>query len=276
MLRCEGVSFRYEGAKADALHDVSLTLAPGQVLGVAGLSGSGKSTLMRCLAGLERLRSGTLDADGNVFGDTEESRQSYRLLVGMAQQLPERQLFARTVRDDVAFGPQNLGLGETETNERVTWALGAVGLDVERFGTRSPFSLSGGEARRVALAGVLASRPRYLLLDEPTAGLDPLEGGRLLGLLRELAEEGFGVMVVSHDVDALARTSSEVALMADGTVTSVGPVAEVLGDSQRVRACGLLPPAEVEIAERLRLRGIDVPTGTLTARQIAEALGVRI
>lgn len=275
MLRCGALSFRYGGAGTDALRDVSLDLHPGQVLGIAGCSGSGKSTLLRCLAGLERPRAGSLEADGAAFGDAEEFRSAYRARVGLAQQLPERQLFASTVGEDVAFGPRNLGVEEPELSERVAWALGAVGLEADLVGGRSPFSLSGGEARRVAIAGVLALRPRYLLLDEPTAGLDPREADRLLNLVGRLAEDGLGIAIVSHDLDALARTCSRTALMRDGTLVLVGATPEVLGDAAVLRSCGLLPPVGAELAERLRLRGIDVPPDVLSAAGIARALGVR-
>lgn len=273
MLRCEGLAYRYEGAAEDVLRDVSMEVVPGQVVGLAGCSGSGKSTLLRCLAGLLVPREGTLEADGRAFVGTAEERRAYRLRVAMAEQLPERQLFARTVREDVAFGPRNLGLDEGEVSARVDWALSAVGLEAGRFGRRNPFSLSGGEARRAALAGVLALRPRYLLLDEPTAGLDPWEGERLLALLRWLVADGrMGVVLVSHDMDALARVCMEIVLVARGTVACSGPVGSVLGDAGRMRGCGLMPPIAVELAERLRGRGVDVPSGALAATAIAEAV----
>lgn len=274
MLCCEAMTFRYEGGEADAVQEVTVEVVPGEVLGIAGRSGCGKSTLLRCLAGQLVPQAGTLEADGERFGVSAASRRAYRRRIGLAFQLPERQLFAETVLEDVAFGPRNLGLEGSEAEGRARWALEAVGLDPERFGGRSPFSLSGGEARRAAIAGVIALRPSYLLLDEPTAGLDPREGERLLGLLTNLTRRGMGIAFVSHDVDAIARVCTRVVLMREGRVVRGGPTAKVLGDGPTMRSCGLLPPVEVELAEGLRKRGLAIPDDALTARQIAEALGV--
>lgn len=284
MLRCRGLSFGYPdaGGKGEGegkgkaagfvLRDISLAVEPGEVLGIAGCSGSGKSTLLGCLAGELEPSSGAVEADGIVPGGEAANRRAFRQLVGMVHQLPEEQLFARTVAEDVAFGPRNLGLDPDEVDACVSWALGSVGLDPGAFGERNPFTLSGGEARRVAIAGILALRPRYLLLDEPTAGLDPRERDRLLELLVSLSREGLGIVFVSHDISALARCCSKVALLRDGQVVSSGGTADVLGDVRAVHAAGLVPTAEVELAERLRARGITLPAGITDAARLAEAL----
>lgn len=216
-------------------------------------------------------RSATASNTSTARKENIASR-SYRERVGLVPQLPEEQLFARTVREEVAFGPHNLGLEEGEADHRTTWALESVGLDPAQFGDRNPFTLSGGEARRVAIANILALRPRYLLLDEPTAGLDPREAKRLLSLLAQLAQQGLGVVVVSHDLDALTSCCARAVLLRQGTVRDNGTARKVLGDASAVRTAGLKPATAVELAERLRRRGIDIPAGTITAAEIAAAL----
>lgn len=275
MLSCENMAYAYGGPGGGfSLADVTLALAPGEVLGVAGRSGTGKSTLLACLAGELLPASGVVEADGVRLSAAPAARRDFRRLVGLVHQAPEGQLFARTVDEDVAFGPRNLGLSDSEVEVRVAWALDAVGLDRAVVGGRSPFSLSGGERRRVAIAGALALRPRYLLLDEPTAGLDPAARDRLLALVGRLAKEGMGVALVSHDVDALTRGCTTAALVAGGRVVASGPVRDVLGDARVVRAAGLEPAVEVELAERLRERGVPVPAGATTAAEIADAVRV--
>lgn len=259
MLRCRNVSVTYPGADAPSLKDVSLGVQAGDALGVAGCSGAGKSTLLGCMSGWIIPNAGSVEADGVSLDASADGRRAFRKLVGCVHQLPEEQLFARTVSEDVAFGPRNLGLTDDQVDERVAWALEAVGLDVEGFGERNPFALSGGEARRVAIAGILALQPRYLLLDEPTAGLDPRERRRLLRFIAQLADEGMGVVIVSHDIEALAQHCSRALLLADGRVISSGDARLVLGDANRLRAAGLVPPARVELANRLRRRGLSVP-----------------
>lgn len=264
-----------------ALSGVTLNIVPGEVTGVAGCSGSGKSTLLRCLAGLLAPTSGSCSVDGVSFGDDTDPAQSrqpavapriYRERVGLVSQLPEEQLFARTVREEVGFGPRNLGLESNETEKHVDWALGAVGLDPGVFCDRNPFALSGGEARRVAIADILALRPRYLLLDEPTAGLDPREGRRLLALVTRLAHQGMGVVLVSHDLDALTSCCTQAVLLCRGAVVKEGSAREVLGDAEAVRAAGLAPAVEVELAERLRHRGFAIPSGVLSTDELVAAL----
>lgn len=281
MLTCANLGFCYVGSHEDknawALRGVTLDFEAGMVSGIAGCSGSGKSTLLRCLAGLASPSSGSCFADGQASeaGAGSSAARAYRELVALVSQLPEEQLFARSVREDVAFGPRNLGLPESEVDKRVEWALEAVGIDPEKFAGRSPFALSGGEARRVAIADMLALRPRYLLLDEPTAGLDPREGRRLLMLLTQLAKDGMGIVLVSHDLDALSHVSQRVALLSHGSVVGWGETSKVLGNAELVRGAGLVPPVEAELAARLRSRGISVPEGTLTAGKIARALDCR-
>ncbi len=257
-LACRGVSASYPGLDADALHNVSLEVARGRVLGVAGRSGSGKTTLLRCLAGTLAPSTGEVTADG---------------FVAVVQQLPEQQLFAATIADEVAFGPRNQGLDEEEARGRAVQALELLGFKAdEAFLERNPLLCSGGEKRRIAIADMVAMRPDYLLLDEPTAGLDPAQAERLVGVVRALAAQGVGVVVVSHDMDVLAAVSDEVAIIADGEIAATGPAPSVLGDIDALRNAGLVPSRTVELAARLRSRGVSLPVGILEPRELAAAL----
>ena len=257
-LACRGVSVSYPGAGAEALRRVSLEVARGRVLGVAGCSGSGKTTLLRCLSGALAPSAGEVEADG---------------FVAVVQQLPEQQIFAATVADEVAFGPRNQGLGEEEARRRAAWALGLLGFDAnDAFLARNPLRCSGGEKRRIAIADMVAMRPDYLLLDEPTAGLDPAQAARLVAVARDLAAQGMGIVFVSHDMDVLAAATDDVAIIADGTVAALGPAATVLGDADLLRSRGLVPGAAAELACRLRSRGVALPGGVCTVEALASAL----
>ena len=206
-----------------ALRGVSLSVEPGEVLGVVGGTGSGKSTLVQHLNLLLAPTSGTVTVDGVDAAGLKKSRLRRR--VGLVFQFPESALFAASVEEDVAFAPRMFGLGEQETRERVRESLGALG--VEHLSRRAPHSLSGGEARRVAVAGVLAMRPEVLVLDEPTAGLDPLARRDLLGVIRGLKARGTAVVFVSHDLDEVAEVADRVCLLEDGRVRAMGTPAEV-------------------------------------------------
>lgn len=257
-LACRGVSASYPGSDGSALRNVSLEVARGRVLGVAGRSGSGKTTLLRCLSGTLAPSAGGVAMDG---------------FVAVVQQLPEQQLFAATIADEVAFGPRNQGLGEEEARERAVQALELLGFKAdEAFLERNPLLCSGGEKRRIAIADMVAMRPDYLLLDEPTAGLDPAQAERLVGVARALAAQGVGVVVVSHDMDVLAAVADDVAIIADGEIAATGPAPSVLGDVDALRNAGLVPSRTVELAARLRSRGVSLPVGILEPRELAAAL----
>jgi energy-coupling factor transport system ATP-binding protein len=214
----EGTPFEVE-----ALRGVSLTVEPAEVLGVLGGTGSGKSTLVQHLNLLLTPTSGEVLVDGSNARDL--AKGELRKRVGLVFQFPESALFAPTVREDVAFAPRRLGLDDEEVDRRVGGALGALGAS--HLAGRSPFSLSGGEQRRVAIAGVLAMAPEVLVLDEPTAGLDPATRADLLGVVRGLREGGVSVVVVSHDLDEIAEIADRVCVMHDGEVKAVGSPEEV-------------------------------------------------
>lgn len=236
------------GFEVRALDGVSLEILPGHLTLVVGETGSGKSTLLRVAAGLIAPDRGVAEIDGVALDPS-----SARGAVGLVFQDPEAQLFADTVIDDVMFGPLNLGTEVAVAREAAVEALRAVGLDVESFGSRSPFALSGGEARRAAIAGVFAMGPRYLLLDEPSAGLD-YRGRRHLKELVVDAKARAGVVVVTHTPDELLDVADIVAVLREGRVDWSGPVDELLGDESARQVAGIPMPPVVEVQRLVRER----------------------
>ena len=218
-----GESARAASAARPVLTGVTLSLAPGEIVGISGASASGKTTLLRLAAGRIAPTSGTVTVDGIVSDASPATRRDITRIVSLCHQLPERQLFAKTLADDVAFGPKSLGVTGDELERRVERALVSVGLDVSSARQVSPFELSGGERRRAAIAGALACGPRYLLLEEPTAGLDPASRDMLMDVLADLAASGTAVAVVSHDLELLAAHADRIVVL--------GPAVGAGGDS---------------------------------------------
>jgi energy-coupling factor transport system ATP-binding protein len=249
-----------------AVGGVDLTVEPGELVAVLGATGSGKSTLLRLMTGLLAPSEGSVLVDG-----TEASAALAHGRVGMVFQRPEAQLFAESVAEDVAFGPRNLGASAVEARAAADEALEAVGLDPRGFGGRSPFTLSGGEARRVAVAGVLAMRPAYLLLDEPTAGLDA--GGRasvLAAVTR--ARESSGVVVVTHDPEEFLPDADRVLVLAGGTQVFSGAPALLLADPSPLAAAGLEAPPVLRVQLLMRAAGAALPMLTLDPGLAADVL----
>lgn len=241
-----------------ALGDLSLTIQDGEFLGIIGHTGSGKSTLIQHLNGLLLPTAGSVLVDGL---DTREKklRKQIRSLVGMVFQYPEYQLFEETVARDVAFGPKNMGLAEDEIATRVTEALRLVGLDPDEFAEKSPFELSGGEKRRAALAGILAMRPKYLVLDEPMAGLDPRGRHEILSLIESLRREfGTGIVMVSHSMDDVAMYADRIAVLDKGSLFMVGTPEDVFSHSEELLAMGLNLPQATQLVRALRARGVEI------------------
>jgi energy-coupling factor transport system ATP-binding protein len=249
----EGMPF-----ETTALHGVSFSVAPGEFLAIIGHTGSGKSTLAEQIAGLIKPQGGSVFADGTDI-QTAEGR-ALRKKIGMVFQYPEYQLFEEDVLTDVCFGPKNMGLSAEEQQSRAEAAIKLVGLDFERVKGKSPFSLSGGEKRRVAIAGVLAMEPEVLILDEPTAGLDPEGRNEILELIKRVREERHpSIILVSHDMEAVCSLADHVIVMNAGRLIMEGTPQEVFARGPELRSVGLAQPAPAELLEKLRGRGLPLP-----------------
>ena len=259
-----------------AINDVSIVINEGEFLCIVGHTGSGKSTFIQHLNGLLLPTSGSVMVDGCDMLDKKQ-RQIGRRLVGMVFQYPEHQLFEETVYKDVAFGPVNMGLSEAEVKERVMNALSIVGLDADKFCGKSPFELSGGEKRRVALAGIIAMHPKYLVLDEPMAGLDPSGRNAILDTLLELQRaNNTCIIMVSHSMDDIARVAPRVAIFSKGALRTVGTPAEVFSDVGEIEKLGLELPHAAQLAQALRKRGVNVPNEIYRPEELLDFLKRRL
>ena len=258
---------------ATALEDVSLTIEDGELIGLLGHTGSGKTTLVQHLNGLLKPTSGKVVVDGLDITEKDVSLLEVRRRVGLVFQYPEYQLFEETVARDVAFGPKNLGLSEQEVDERVRYALQEVGLVYEDIAERSPFELSGGQMRRVAIAGVLAMRPKTLILDEPTAGLDPAGRRSILGMIRELhGAGGLTVVMVSHNMDDISSLATRLVVMSRGKMVLTGTPREVFQHRELLSSIGLGIPQAAELTQQLIAEGYPLPADLYTPAEVAEAL----
>ena len=252
-----------------ALSDVNLTIHDGEFIGLIGHTGSGKSTLVQHLNGLIMPTSGRVLVDGMDLADTGTDRRAVRQRVGLVFQYPENQLFEETVEKDIAFGPKNLGLDDAEIDRRVRDAMRRVALDYDRLHDRSVFELSGGQMRRVAIAGVLAMEPQVLVLDEPCAGLDPRGREEILGLIKRLHEEaGTTIVMVSHSMDDVASLAERVIVMNHGELVMDGAPRDVFACGEELRGMGLDVPQAVQLAGKLRERGFDIPEGIYRIEEI--------
>ena len=248
-----------------ALDDISFEIPDGSIAGIIGHTGSGKSTLIQHLNGLLRPKSGSIIVDGTDITDPEVKLRDIRQKVGLVFQYPEYQLFEETVEKDVGFGPLNLGLSEDEVAERVKEALELVGLSFDEIGQRSPFDLSGGQKRRVAIAGVIAMKPRVLILDEPTAGLDPKSHKDILRLVRNFhRQEKNTIILVSHNMGDIASMSDTVLVINKGRLAASGAPVQVFSQTDLLRSIGLELPPAAGFMEKLRVRGVPVSDSALT------------
>jgi energy-coupling factor transport system ATP-binding protein len=247
-----------------ALEDVSLEIADGGFYGLIGPTGSGKSTLIQHLNGLLKPTRGRVLVDGADLGVQGTNLREIRQKVGLIFQYPEHQLFEETVGQDIGYGPKNLGLPSGEVEERVQEAAAMVGLDPDIL-KRSPFELSGGQARRVAIAGILAMRPKILILDEPTAGLDPRGRNDILGRIASLhRDHGLTVVLVSHSMEDVARLAQRLLVMHRGRLWLEGSPETVFSRAEELKAVGLAVPAAAELMQRLRARGWSVREDVFT------------
>ena len=261
-IKLEGLSHTYQGGspfQSTALHDVNLVIEDRDLLALIVHTGSGKSTLAQHLNGLLQPTSGRVLLDGQDINEKSSDKRALRFAVGLVFQYPEHQLFEETVKKDIGFGPRNMGLGEAEVDARVREAMDKIGLPYDEIAEKSPFELSGGQMRRVALAGVLAMRPRILVLDEPTAGLDPRARDFLLNDVRRLHAEGTSVVMISHSMDDVARLATRVAVLEKGRLVMEGSPGEIFARVDRLSAMGLDVPQASRLRYLLAESGIELP-----------------
>ena len=261
MIKIENLSFVYQKGMPDereVLHNVNIEIADKDIVAVIGHTGSGKSTLIQHLNALLRPTAGKIWINGAEITDPKADLKKVRKKVGMVFQYPEYQLFEETVAKDIAFGPKNMGLPEDEIQKRVLGAMDLVGLSRDLC-ERSPFELSGGQKRRAAIAGVLSMRPEILILDEPTAGLDPRGRDGLLQCIEDLHKNSdMTVIFVSHSMEEVARLAKNVIVMNDGSVFAKGSVSEIFSMGYELRKIGLNIPQVTQLALMLREHGVDI------------------
>ncbi|MEJ6949552.1 energy-coupling factor transporter ATPase [Natronospora cellulosivora (SeqCode)] len=278
LIELKNVSHIYEqDQKIKALNNIDLQIKEQEFIGLIGHTGSGKSTLVQLLNGLINPSKGKVIVDGLDITKKKENLKGIRQKVGLVFQYPEHQLFEETVHKDVAFGPSNLLLSNEEVIKRVKESIELVGLDYEKFKDRSPFNLSGGQQRKVAIAGVLAMKPQVLILDEPTAGLDPQGRKQLIQLLQFLhEEEGITVILISHRMEEIAQLASRIIVMHQGEINLDGTPEEVFTRVKEIKNLSLALPEITEILWRLKNKGLKVKTNIFTLSEaiseIAEEL----
>lgn len=279
-MELEHVSFTYSKGtpyEKEVLHDISLTIEKGDFTAIIGHTGSGKSTLIQNLNGLLHPTKGRALIDGtDLAGKTKEARAA-RNKVGMVFQYPEHQLFAETVYEDVAFGPRNLGLAEDEVEQRVREAMQFVGLDYEALAQRSPFNLSGGQMRRVAIAGVVSMKPDYLILDEPSAGLDP---GARRDVFREIMalyhKQHIGIIMVTHSMEDALQFATRLLVVYDGRIIMDGKPADIFRERrQELLRVGMDIPEIFKLMDALRAEGIALPETITDRAALVKALRKR-
>ena len=275
IIKVEHLRYVYNAGMPDetaALDDVSFSIEKGDFVGVMGSTGSGKSTLIAHFNGLNRPTSGKIIIDGRDMWAEGENLRDFRFLVGLVMQYPEYQLFEETCWKDIAYGPRNMGLDEEEITRRVKRAAEFVGLD-EALLQKSPFELSGGQKRRVAIAGVLAMRPEMMILDEPPAGLDPQGRDEILGQIERLnREHGLTILVVSHSMEDMARYVDRIMVMNDGVKMFDDTPKEVFRHYKELEAIGLAAPQITYVVQGLRERGIPIDDAITTVEEAREAI----
>ncbi len=255
-----------------AIENISLTIGQGEFIGLLGHTGSGKSTFIQHLNALLTPTTGTVRLDGEDINKDKYTRRNVKWKVGLVFQYPEYQLFEETVFADIAFGPKNMGLGKEEIEERVREAAAFVGIPEDLL-ERSPLELSGGQKRRIAIAGVIAMRPEVLILDEPTAGLDPAGSSQIMANIRTVREKsGATVIIVSHNMDDAARYAGRLIVFDHGHVVMDGTPEEVFSRSAELRTIGLNVPKVTELAEALRAQGIPLEGSVFTREQLLAAV----
>ena len=275
IIKVEHLSYVYNPGMPNAvtaLDDVSFTVEEGDFVGIIGATGSGKSTLITHMNGLNKPTSGKIYIDGRDLWEDPEKIRDFRFLTGLVFQYPEYQIFEETVAKDIAFGPRNMGLAEEEVQARVKETAAIVGLSDDIL-EQSPFLLSGGQKRRVAIAGVMAMRPEVLILDEPTAGLDPRGREEILEEIKAYRRQtGATILLVSHSMEDVARHAQQILVMNAGKVFCYGTVENVFRRSQELQAIGLAVPQITRVCNALRAKGIPLTEDIFTVEQAKEQL----
>ncbi len=258
--------------ETSAIEDVNFSVEKGEIIGIIGHTGSGKSTLMQHLNGLLKPDSGSVFLDGEDIWANPKEIKKVRFRVGMVFQYPEHQLFDETVYKDISYGPLNMGLSQEEVDASVRYAAGLVGLS-DNLLQKSPFELSGGEMRRAAIAGVLAMKPEVIVLDEPTAGLDPLGRDLIMSRIKEYRDTtNAAVLVASHSMEDIAAISDKVLVMNEGRVYKFDTTEKVFSDMESLRKVGLNVPQITKIMLLLKAKGVNIPANALTVDSAVELI----
>lgn len=274
MIECVNVCHTYQAGspfEKQALKGINLKIERGELAAIIGHTGSGKSTLIQHFNALLKPTEGKVIVDGIDTSAPKADLRAVRKKVGLVFQYPEHQLMEETVRRDIAFGPKNLGLSESDVADRVIVAAKAIGLKEELL-DKSPFELSGGEKRRVAIAGVLAMEPDVLVLDEPTAGLDPAGRDELLELIRKLNDCGMTIILVSHSMEDVANTARRIIVINHSQIAFDGGVAEVFSHADELVAMGLSVPQISLVVKKLRENGVDIDGDIYTVQGARDAI----
>ncbi len=267
----ENLTYKYmpdSPFESTALHDVSFTIEDGEFVGIIGHTGSGKSTLIQHFNGLLKPTSGKIIVNGVDLSDKSVKLKKIRQEVGLVFQYPEYQLFEETIYKDIAFGPKNMGLSEETIQSLVKQSMEMVGLNYEALKDRSPFALSGGQKRRVAMAGILAMNPKILVLDEPTASLDPAGRDEILDKVIAFHKKyHMTTVIVSHDMESIARMVDKVIVMDKGTISMIGTPKEVFQKGEELKKIGLGVPQITELMQALKAAGFDVRTDIINTEE---------
>ncbi|WP_337565663.1 energy-coupling factor transporter ATPase [Acidaminococcus fermentans] len=276
-IQVDHISYTYmthTSLEKKALDDVSFTLEKGEFVALIGHTGSGKSTLAEHLNGLLHPMAGKVLVDGVDLAAKTPEAKTARNRVGMVFQYPEHQLFAETIYEDIAFGPRNQGKSEPEVEGAVRSAMEFVDLDFDTFAQRSPFQLSGGQMRRVAIAGVVAMEPDYLIMDEPSAGLDPISRDSIFGQLRKIFEKRkMGVLLITHSMEEAAQYASRLLVMSDSRLQLDGPARELFThEREKLESLSVDVPESVKLAEELRNQGLPIEGTPLTKEELIRAI----
>lgn len=271
------MSFYYNKGQKDevqALDSITMTIQKHEYVGLIGHTGSGKSTLVQHMNGLNIPQEGTLTVDSITTSDPKASLRTLRQRVGLVFQYPEDQLFEETIFKDIAFGPKNLKLPESEITDRVRWAMEAVGLNYDTMRDESPFEISGGQKRRVAIAGVLALRPSYLILDEPTAGLDPHGRDEILKTVRKLYDDNpdMTIILVTHSMEDIAEQANRIIVVDKGRLVMDGTPHAIFARRKELEAIGLTVPQVTQLMQRLREAGLALDDSAITVEEAVTAL----